>query len=59
MQHSRMLKKGSCGRPDTPGKGTKIVAIAVEDSLPLAVSVQSASLHDSQLVGSFSRKLSR
>jgi hypothetical protein len=36
--------------PTKRGKGTKIVAVADGHSLPLAVSVQSASPHESQLV---------
>ena len=36
--------------PTRRGKGTKIVAIAAANSLPLAVSVQSASAHEPQLV---------
>ena len=36
--------------PTKRGKGTKVMAIAAENSLPLAVSVQSASPHESQLV---------
>ena len=36
--------------PTKRGKGTKIVAVAAGNSLPLAVSVQSASPHESQLV---------
>jgi transposase len=36
--------------PTRRGKGTKIVAVAAANSLPLAVSVQSASPHESQLV---------
>ncbi|MFZ3212024.1 MAG: IS5 family transposase [Terriglobales bacterium] len=36
--------------PTKRGKGTKIVAVADVHSLPLAVSVQSASPHESQVV---------
>jgi hypothetical protein len=36
--------------PTRRGKGTKIMAIADDHSLPLAVSVESASPHESQLV---------
>jgi transposase len=36
--------------PTKRGKGTKITAIAAGDSLPIAVSVQAASPHESQLV---------
>ncbi len=36
--------------PTKRGKGTKIMAIAAANSLPLAVSVQTASPHESQLV---------
>jgi transposase len=43
-------KKGSCRRSYTPRQGDKIVAIAADNSLPLAVSVQSASPHETQLV---------
>jgi len=32
------------------GKGTKILAICTDHSLPLAVSIQSATPHESQLV---------
>lgn len=44
-------KKGGLGvGPAKRGKDTKITAIAVGNSLPLAVSVQAASPHESQLV---------
>jgi transposase len=43
-------KRGLAVGPPRGGKGTKIVAIAADNSLPLAVSVQSASPHESQLV---------
>lgn len=36
--------------PTKRGKGTKITAITAGDSVPLAVSVQAASPHESQLV---------
>lgn len=36
--------------PTKRGKGTKITAVTVGDSLPIAVSVQAASPHESQLV---------
>jgi transposase len=36
--------------PTKRGKGTKIMAVAADNSLPLAISVQSASPHESQLV---------
>ena len=38
-----------CG-PTRRGKGTKILAIAADNSALLAISVQSASLHESRLV---------
>ena len=49
---------GLCGRekrglgvgPTKRGKGTKITAITVGDSVPIAVSVQGASPHENQLV---------
>jgi transposase len=50
MQRSRAQKRGLAVGPTRRGKGTKIVAIAADNSLPLAVSVQSASPHESQLV---------
>ena len=43
-------KGGSAVGPTRRGKGTKIVAIAAANSLPLAVSVQSASPAECQLV---------
>jgi len=44
-------KKGSLAvGPTKRGKGTKIIAIADDGSLPLAVSIESASPHESQLV---------
>ena len=36
--------------PTKRGKGTKITAVTVGDSVPIAVSVQAASPHESQLV---------
>jgi transposase len=47
----RGSKKGGLAvGPTRRGKGTKIMAIADDHSLPLAVSVESASPHESQLV---------
>jgi hypothetical protein len=43
-------KGGLAVGPTKRGKGTKIVAIATDHSLPPAVSIQSASPHESQLV---------
>jgi len=43
-------KRGLAVGPTRRGKGTKIIAISKDHSLPLAVSVQSASPHESQLV---------
>jgi hypothetical protein len=44
-------KKGSLAvGPTKRGKGTKIIALADDHSLPLAVSIESASPHESQLV---------
>ena len=43
-------KRGFGVGPTKRGKGTKITAITVGDSLPIAVSVQAASPHESQLV---------
>jgi hypothetical protein len=43
-------KKGLAVGPTKRGKGTKILALADDHSLPLAVSIESASLHESQLV---------
>lgn len=49
--HLRGRKKGGLAvGPTRRGKGTKIMAIADAHSLPLAVSIQSASPHESQLV---------
>jgi hypothetical protein len=46
-------RKGTCGGAHQEGgKGTKILALADDHSLPLAVSsIESASPHESQLVG--------
>lgn len=38
------------GKADSRGKGTKIIALADDHSLPLAVRIESASPHESQLV---------
>jgi transposase len=43
-------KRGFGIGPTKRGKGTKITAITVGDSVPIAVSVQAASPHESQLV---------
>ena len=43
-------KRGFGVGPTKRGKGTKITAITVGDSVPVAVSVQAASPHESQLV---------
>lgn len=43
-------KRGFGVGPTKRGKGTKITAVTVGDSLPIAVSVQAASPHESQLV---------
>ena len=43
-------KRGLGIGPTKRGKGTKITAITAGDSLPIAVSVQAASPHESQLV---------
>ena len=52
--HRRLLHGGKKGGlavgPTKRGKGTKILAICTDHSLPLAVSIQSASPHESQLV---------
>ncbi len=52
--HRRLLhggeKRGFAVGPTKRGKGTKIMAISNDHSLPLAVSIQSASPHESQLV---------
>ena len=43
-------KRGLAVGPTKRGKGTKILAICTDHSLPLAVGIQSASPHESQLV---------
>lgn len=43
-------KGGLAVGPTKRGKGTKIIALANDHSLPLAVSIESASPHESQLV---------
>src|SRR5712692_7401734 len=43
-------KGGGAVGPTKRGKGTKIIALAEDPSLPLAVSIESASPHESQLV---------
>jgi hypothetical protein len=43
-------KRGLAVGPTKRGKGTKILALSTDHSLPLAVSIQSASPHESQLV---------
>src|ERR1700686_5381634 len=52
--HRRLLPGGKKGGlavgPTKCGKGTKILALADNHSLPLAVSIESASPHESQLV---------
>ena len=52
--HRRLLhggkKWGLAVAPTKRGKGTKIIALADDHSLPLAVSIESASPHESQLV---------
>ena len=52
--HRRLLHGGKKGGlavgPTKRGKGTKIIALADDHSLPLAVSIGSASPHESQLV---------
>jgi transposase len=52
--HRRLLHRGKKGGlavgPTKRGKGTKIIALADDHSLPLAVSIESASPHESQLV---------
>jgi hypothetical protein len=55
-------KGGSAVGPTRRGKGTKIVAVAADNSLPLAVFVESASPAECQLVedvlaGSFLERL--
>jgi len=50
--HRRLLHGGKKGGlavgPTKRGKGTKIIALADDHSLPLAVSIESASPHESQ-----------
>src|SRR5579863_7270866 len=52
--HRRLLYGGKKGGlavgPTKRGKGTKIIALADDHSLPLAVSIENASPHESQLV---------
>ncbi len=52
--YRRLLHGGKKGGlavgPTKRGKGTKIIALADDHSLPLAVSIESASPHESQLV---------
>src|SRR5882762_9715888 len=52
--YRRLLHGGKKGGlavgPTKRGKGTKILAICTDHSLPLAVGIQSASPHESQLV---------
>jgi hypothetical protein len=43
-------RKGAAIGSPKRGKGTKIIALADDDSLPLAVSVESVSPHENQLV---------
>jgi len=50
MPPSPGQKRGPRGRAHQSGKGTKIIALADDHSLPLAVSIESASPHESQLV---------
>ena len=50
MLPSRGQKRGFAAGPTKRGKGTKIIALADVHSLPLAVSIESASSHESQLV---------
>jgi transposase len=47
---SRGQKRGLAVGPTKRGKGTKIIALADDHSLPLAVSIERASPHESQLV---------
>jgi transposase len=47
---TRAKKGGLAVGPTKLGKGTKILSLADEHSLPLAVSIESASPHESQLV---------
>jgi transposase len=50
MPPSQRPKKGLAVGSTRRGKGTKILAICTDHSLPLAVSIQSALPHESQLV---------
>jgi transposase len=50
MPPSPGQKRGPRGRPTKGGKGTKIIAPADDHSLPVPVSIESASPHESQLV---------
>ena len=50
MPPSRGQKGSLAVGPTKRGKGTKIIALADDHSLPLAVSIESASPHESQLV---------
>jgi transposase len=50
MPPSPGQKRGPRGRPTKGGKGTKIIALADDHSLPVAVGIESASPHESQLV---------
>src|SRR6266849_7877079 len=47
---SRGQKRGLAVGPTKRGKGTKVIALADDHSLPLAGSIESASPHESQLV---------
>ena len=51
MQPSRAQRSGFAVGPTRRGKGTRIVFIAAGNSLPLAISVQSASPAECRLVG--------
>jgi transposase len=57
--HRRLLHGGQKGGlavgPTKRGKGTKIIALADAHRLPLAVTIESASPHESQLVEGFLR----
>src|SRR5580700_580371 len=50
MPRSRVRKRGPCRGAHASRQGAKILAIAAGNSLPLAVSVQSASPNERQLV---------
>jgi transposase len=50
MPLSRAPKRGFAVGPTRRGKGTKIIAVAADNSLPLAVSVDSASPAECRLV---------